>query len=132
MSAAFQWDQVDDPRVSPVRAGRARLAIRVEIQGSGASCAGVTQSISQGGAFVATPRPPSVGERLTLRLALPGLAAPVAIDAEVRWLRPIDDTAGRPAGIGVSFVNPPFGVSLCLAWLLNSHEAGLTPGRLLR
>ena len=79
--------------------------------------------ISQQGAFVATHRPPSVGERVTLRLAVPGLAVPLAVDAQVRWLRTIADTAGQPPGIGVSFVNPPYDVSLRIAWLLHSHEA---------
>lgn len=123
MSTAFEWGRVDDARQSPARSGRAYLELPVELLADGASCPGITRNISQEGAFVATRRPPSVGERVTLRLVVPGHAVPLAIKAEVRWLRPIEDTAGRPAGIGVSFVDPPFGVSLCLAWLLHSHEA---------
>lgn len=94
------------------------------VEADGVMSTGVTRNLSQEGAFVATRRPPSVGERLTLRLAVPGHDVPLAISALVRWLRPIDDAAGRPAGIGVSFVDPPFGVSLCIAWLLNSRDAG--------
>jgi uncharacterized protein (TIGR02266 family) len=124
MSAAFDWGRVDDGRESPARSGRARLELPVELRGAGGvSCIGITRNISQEGAFVATRRPPSVGERLTVRLVVPGHAVPLAIAAEVRWLRPIEDTAGRPAGVGVSFIDPPFGVSLCLAWLLHSHES---------
>jgi Tfp pilus assembly protein PilZ len=122
MSAAFEWSRPDDVRHSPARSGRARLEIPVLVEG-GVTCAGITQNLSQEGAFVATPRPPSVGEWVMLRLAVPGHDVPLAIKAEVRWLRPIDDAAGRPAGIGVSFMDPPFGVSLCIAWLLHSNEA---------
>jgi Tfp pilus assembly protein PilZ len=122
MSAAFEWSRPDDVRHSPTRSGRARLEIPVLVEAEGAMSAGITRNLSQEGAFVATPRPPSVGERLTLRLAVPGHEVPLAISALVRWLRPIDDAAGQPAGIGVSFVDPPFGVSLCIAWLLHSHE----------
>jgi uncharacterized protein (TIGR02266 family) len=122
MSAAFDWGRFDDMPQSPARSGRAPLEIPVLVEGDGATCAGITRNISQEGAFVATRRPPSVGERLTLRLAVPGHDVPLAIGAEVRWLRAIDDTAGRPAGIGVSFIDPPFGVSLCIAWLLQSSE----------
>lgn len=123
MSAAFDWGRVEDVPQSPARSGRARLELPVELWSGDGSCAGITRNISQEGAFVAVHRPPSVGERVTLRLVVPGHAVPLAIAAEVRWLRPIDDAAGRPAGIGVSFVNPPFGVSLCLAWLLHAQEA---------
>jgi Tfp pilus assembly protein PilZ len=123
MSAALEWGRVDDGRQSPARSGRARLELAAELRSDGASCIGVTRNISQEGAFIATRRPPSVGERLIVRLVVPGHAVPLAIAAEVRWLRPIDDTAGRPAGVGVSFIDPPFGVSLCLAWLLHSHES---------
>ena len=104
------------------RLGRAPIEIPVELLIGGAVCDGVTGNISQEGAFVATRRPPSVGEKITLRLAVPGHAVPLAVNADVRWLRPIADPAGRPAGIGVSFVDPPYGVSLCIAWLL--HCAG--------
>ena len=122
MSAAFEWERYSDARVSPPRSGRTPLEIPVELRSGDASAPGITRNISQEGAFVATRRPPSVGERITLRLVIPGHAVPLAVDAEVRWLRPIADTAGQPAGIGVSFVNPPYGVSLCIAWLLNAHE----------
>ena len=122
MSASFEWERFD-VRTSPVGSGRAPLEIPVELQSDGASCAGATRNISQEGAFVATYRPPSVGERVTLRLAVPGLVVPLAVDAQVRWRRTIADTAGRPPGIGVSFVNPSYDVSLCIAWLLHSHEA---------
>jgi uncharacterized protein (TIGR02266 family) len=116
----FDWERYD-ARTSPAHAGRARLAIPVELQSDGASFDGVTGNISQDGAFVATPRPPSVGERVTLRLAVPGHAVLLAVDAEVRWLRP-SAAGGQPAGVGLSFIDPPFGVSLCIAWLL--HCAG--------
>ena len=122
MSAAFDWGRFDDTSQSPARSGRAPVELPVLVEGDGSMCAGITRNISQDGAFVATSRPPSVGERLTLRLAVPGHDVPLAIGAEVRWLRAIDDAAGRPAGIGVSFIDPPFGVSLCIAWLLHSSE----------
>ena len=122
MSVSFEWKRIDVP-TSPGRSGRAPVEIPVAMQGGGASWTGVTRNLSQEGAVVATRRPPSVGELVTLRLSVPGNAVPLSVDAEVRWLRPIADTAGQPAGIGVSFVNPPYGASLCIAWLLHVHEA---------
>lgn len=125
MSAVFEWERVDDVRETPARSGRARLELPVELESGGASCAAVTCNISQEGAFVATPRLPSVGERVTLKVLFPAHVTPIAVDAEVRWRRAPsgDEGGGRSAGIGVRFIDPPFGVSLCLAWLLHSHEA---------
>jgi hypothetical protein len=106
------------------RKGRARLAIPVDVRWGGASCAGVTQNVSRDGAFVATPRLHPVGERLTLRLTAPGFNLPLVLQAEVRWLRAVaqGDGIGLPAGIGVQFVDPPLGMRLCLAALLEPHE----------
>jgi uncharacterized protein (TIGR02266 family) len=118
MSAVFEWDRFDHDHGTRGRSGRARMKIPVELVTGGDVCDGVTRDISQEGAFVATRRPPSVGDRVILRLAVPGHAVPLAVNAEVRWLRPIADAAGQPAGIGVAFVDPPYGVSLCIAWLL--------------
>jgi Tfp pilus assembly protein PilZ len=107
----------------PPRTGRAHLAIPVDVRRGGASCAGVTQNVSRDGAFVATPRLHPVGERLTLRLTAPGFSLPLVLQAEVRWLRPVAQGEGDrwPAGIGVQFVDPPLGMRLCLAALLEAH-----------
>src|SRR4051812_41415235 len=122
MSVSIEWERLDVP-TSPVRSGRAPVEIPVEMQGGGASWIGVTSNLSRGGAFSATRSPRSTGERVSLRLSAPGKAVPLSVAAEVRWHRPRADPAGQPAGIGVSFVNPPYGVSLCIAWLLHVHEA---------
>jgi uncharacterized protein (TIGR02266 family) len=94
----------------------------VQLQSGDGSSRGVTRDISQAGAFIATSRPCAVGERLTLQLAVPGFAAVLTVEAEVRWLRPATDAAGLPAGIGVSFVDPSFAVSLRIAWLLYARR----------
>ena len=122
MSAGFAWQRHDDVGVSAARSGRTPLELPVHLQSGDTSCRGVTRDISQAGAFVATSRPYLVGERLILQLAVPGVVAVLAIEAEVRWLRPVTDAAGLPAGIGVSFVDPPFAVSLRLAWLLYARR----------
>jgi uncharacterized protein (TIGR02266 family) len=124
MSLASFGPQRLTPPGPPPRPGRAPLEIPVDVRRAGASSAGVTQNVSRDGAFVATPRLHAVGERLTLRLTAPGFSLPLVLQAEVRWLRPVAQGEGdrRPAGIGVQFVDPPLGMRLCLAALLEPHE----------
>src|SRR5262245_25653597 len=121
--AALESDAADrvDPR--PLPPARVSVKIPVNLQFAGVFCAGVTRNISQDGAFIATPWRLPVGQRVTLRLAVPGHRAPFEVEAEVRWLRPDADGDSRPAGIGVQFVDPPIGVSLCLAGLLQANQA---------
>ena len=77
------------------------------------------------GAFVATPWLLPFGSRITLKLSVPGYGVPLAVEAEVRWFRSgaDADADSRPGGIGVQFVDPPTGVALCLAGLLQARAA---------
>jgi Tfp pilus assembly protein PilZ len=124
MSIASFGPERSMAREPPPRTGRAPLALPVDVRRNGVSCAGVTQNVSRDGAFVATPRLHPVGERLTLRLTAPGFNLPLVFQAEVRWLRPVAQGEGdrRPGGIGVQFVDPPLGMRLCLAALLEPYE----------
>ena len=117
-----QFHSAREPRPHP---RRGPLQIPVEMQGGRISCAGVTANVSPEGAFVATPWLLPVGSRLTLKLSVPGYGVPFAVEAEVRWFRggAEADADNRPGGIGVQFIDPPAGVSLCLAGLLQSRAA---------
>lgn len=75
----------------PLRSGRARLEIPVDVRGAELSEPGVTRNISLDGAFVDTRRLLPVGERVTLRLFVPGFGVPFVVKAEVRWLRSVND-----------------------------------------
>ena len=96
-------DRASDDR----RAGRIALEVPVRLRSDAGSCAGVTKNICAGGVFVATLRSFSVGERVALRLAIPGDAEPVEALAEVRWSRPFHDLDDRPVGLGLRFIDMP-------------------------
>lgn len=101
----------DRERASDGRAGRIPLTIAVQIRNQSrngaASFAGVTKNICAGGLFVATLRPLAIGERITVRLRLPGDVEPVEALAEVRWSRPFQELDDRPAGLGLRFIDTP-------------------------
>ena len=96
-------DRASDDR----RAGRIALEVPVRLCGGAGSCAGVTKNICAGGVFVATLRSFSVGERVAVRLAIPGDADPVEALAEVRWSRPFHDLDDLPVGLGLKFIDMP-------------------------
>ncbi len=56
-----------------------------------------TLSLGLGGAFIATPLPPTLGTTFSLSLHLPNVPTPLEVKAEARWL------AGHGNGLGVKF-----------------------------
>ncbi len=96
-------DRASDDR----RAGRIVLEVPVRLHGGVGSWAGVTKNICAGGVFVATLRSFSVGERVAIRLTIPGDAEPVEALAEVRWCRPLQELDDRPVGLGLRFIDTP-------------------------
>jgi len=91
------------------RARRAALEVPVRLRAGAASCAGVTKNIGPGGMFVATVRPLSVGERVTVTLKMnEGDPEPVEALTEVRWCRRFDELDGQgPPGVGLRFIDTP-------------------------
>jgi uncharacterized protein (TIGR02266 family) len=120
---AIASDHLDDVERAP-RSGRAAVELAVYLHAWDGATAGLTRNISPEGAFVATPRMLPVGDRVMLMLAVPGRRAPLAVRAEVRWTRGIQESgeARQPAGMGLRFVDPPFGVSLSLAEIIEDHH----------
>jgi uncharacterized protein (TIGR02266 family) len=87
---------------------RTPLEVKVDFELNDMTCTGVTRNISAGGVFVATEELARVGDRITLKLTLPGTGRRLAVQTEVRWIRakksPPDERA--PAGVGLQFLNP--------------------------
>ena len=105
----------DRDRASDGRAGRIALEVPIQLRSQDrtedrtdeGSFTGVTKNICAGGVFVATLRSFAVGERVTVRLRIPGDAEPVEALAEVRWSRPFQELDDRPAGLGLRFIDTP-------------------------
>jgi uncharacterized protein (TIGR02266 family) len=114
---------VDGIRQGAQRAGRAAVEIAVALHSVDGPLPGVTRNISPDGAFVATPAVLAVGERLMLMLAFPGDRGSLAVRAEVRWSRPAAPGPDRrPVGMGLRFLEPPLGVVLAIADLVESQR----------
>jgi uncharacterized protein (TIGR02266 family) len=63
-----------------------------------------SKDLSQGGVFVRTPLPFNIGERLRIRLTIPGQQVPFALEGVVRWTVPLNDKDREP-GMGLEFVD---------------------------
>jgi uncharacterized protein (TIGR02266 family) len=121
---AIDVDRIDWTRQEPLRHGRVGVEIAVELDGHGDGRAGITRNVSAAGAFVATRAELRVGELVTLRLAIPGYSVAIPVRAEVRWVRPSAETAGRSAGAGLRFVEPSIAASASIAALLQGAVTG--------
>ena len=109
-------------RASDGRVGRVALEIPVQLRNREGSCGGVTKNICAGGLFVATIRSFPIGERVAVRLAIPGDAEPVEVLAEVRWSRPFQELDDRPAGLGLRFIDTPMRAAILVTELQRSRD----------
>ena len=117
-----EWTPAERGRASDGRAGRVPLEIPVQLRNREGSCAGVTKNICAGGLFVATIRAFPVGERVAVRLTIPGDTAPVEVLAEVRWSRPFQEPDNRPAGLGLRFIDTPMRAAILVTELQRSRD----------
>ena len=102
----------DWARASDGRAGRIPLEIAIQIRSQKnetdeQSWTGVTKNMCGGGLFVATLQSLPIGERVAVRLKIPGDAEAVEALAEVRWSRPFQELDDQPAGFGLRFIDTP-------------------------
>lgn len=93
--------QTTDRRLSP----RYAVTVRVTFESEHNFFTGLTQDLSGGGLFVATPSLCPIGTRVQVRMHLPTSAEPLDVLTEVRWVRHQDvPGGGGKAGVGLMFV----------------------------
>ncbi len=85
------------------QAARVPVSFDITFRSEDYSAKGVTQNISMGGAFVATPYPMPLGQTIELELHLPdGAVSAVGVP---RWARMSTERSLRPSGMGVQFTD---------------------------
>jgi uncharacterized protein (TIGR02266 family) len=87
------------------RQGRLDLDVAVHLSTHEGGSLGVAKNVSSGGMFVATSRLLSVGDQVAVCLSMLDEAQIVEAEAEVRWLRRLPEGDGKPAGMGLRFVD---------------------------
>ena len=83
------------------------LEVKVDLESDHNFYTGLTQNISAGGLFIATHHLRRIGDRITLKFALPGSDQPLAVETEVRWIRENSSLqrVDGATGMGVRFIN---------------------------
>src|SRR5437667_2489614 len=107
MSVAFTDDTpFIDEGANRSRMGRVEAKVPVYLWSDDEDCVlGVTQNVCIGGMFVATRRALPVGARVMVRTSILDDAEPVEIEAQVCWSRRVGAGQGKPAGLGLRFVD---------------------------
>ena len=111
-------------RTDKGRANRVRLDVPVQLRERGASSTGLAKNIGPGGVFVATVRPLSIGDRVTVTLKTKSDVAPIEALAEVRWCRPFVELNDLPAGVGLRFIDTPLRAAILANELRRSRQPG--------
>lgn len=97
--------------------------VKVDYRSAGSFMTDYAANISKGGIFIKTSLPLPVGERVRLRLTLPGGDAPFALDGVVKWVSTLRDKDKPMAGMGVEFVNFDDEIREKLKALVRAYEA---------
>lgn len=87
------------------RSPRIPADVKVDYRTVGSFITDYTRNISKGGLFVQTSLPLEVGERVRLRLTLPGGDAPFGLDGVVKWVSTLRDKDKHAPGMGIEFVD---------------------------
>ena len=78
--------------------------IKVDYRTVGTFVTDYTANLSHGGLFVRTSLPFDPGERVRLRVTIPGQDLPFPLEGVVRWNRKVGEEGGD-AGMGIEFVD---------------------------
>ena len=81
---------------------RAPAEVKIDYRTVGSFITDYTKDLSQGGAFIQTSLPLPVGEKVRLRITIPGHALPFSLEGVVRWSTGPSVT-DRTAGMGIEF-----------------------------
>jgi len=109
---------------------RASVALTARFSGTSETrqYEGVCQNLSRSGLFLGTSRPAPVGAQLKFDCELVEGVARIRGVARVMWVRHEASGAGRPAGMGLRFLNLEPGSDALIADVLARGDIG-TSGR---
>ncbi len=84
------------------RATRANKKVKSEVADSQSLTFSTSQNISQGGIFISTPDPLTIGSEVSLSLYIPG-EDPVKLKGVVRWTNE-NESPEKSCGMGIEFI----------------------------
>jgi uncharacterized protein (TIGR02266 family) len=119
--------KVQDQQQQNLRASeRFDLEVKVDLESDHNFYTGLTQNISAGGLFIATHHIRKIGDRITLKFALPGSADLISVETEVRWIREnsaLHKVQDGSTGMGVRFINLSADATAAIQRFLQSRDS---------
>jgi uncharacterized protein (TIGR02266 family) len=117
--------KVADSHANVRAAERYDLEIKVDLESEHNFYTGLTQNISAGGLFIATHHLRRIGDRITLKFALPGSEQPVEVETEVRWIRENSalNRVDGATGMGVRFINLSPSATAAITQFLSNRDS---------
>jgi len=84
-----------------------RHPVEVEQAYAGRRFVAYARNIGAGGMFLESPEPFVQGDFVRVKFAMPGTSSHLALEAQVVRADPGDPVCGRPAGVGIRFLDAP-------------------------
>jgi uncharacterized protein (TIGR02266 family) len=102
------------------------LEVKVDLESDSNFYTGLTQNISAGGLFIATHHIRRIGDKISLKFALPGTPEPITVETEVRWIREnsaLHRVGDGNTGMGVRFINLSADATAAINRFLESRDS---------
>jgi uncharacterized protein (TIGR02266 family) len=117
--------KVDDDFKNVRASERHDLEVKVDLESDSNFYTGLTQNISAGGLFIATHHLRRIGDRITLKFALPGSDQMIAVETEVRWIRENSSLhrVDGATGMGVRFINLSAEATTAISTFLQNRDS---------
>jgi len=110
-------------RIEKRDAPRTLIKIQINIESEGAYLYDYSWDMGEGGIFISTEKPLSVGETVKLKFILPEVLEEVEATGKVAWVNP-PGSVDPPPGMGVKFVDLSEEMRNHIQEVINKIEGG--------
>lgn len=100
---------------------RAPVVLQLQYRSAGHLLVNYCTNLSRGGVFIPCPDLLPIGTHLQLEVLVPGQGAATRLDADVRWLRTVDEPDG-PRGMGLAFRDVDSALGMRIDGLVTDFE----------
>ncbi len=110
-------------RIEKREAPRTMIRIQVNCECDDAFIYDYSYDMSEGGIFLSTSEPRSVGDRIKLGFILPEVLEEIEVTGEVTWVNP-PGSQDLPPGMGIKFLELPEDKKELIQEVINRIEGG--------
>jgi CheY-like chemotaxis protein len=105
---------------------RVNMSVKAVVSDDSTSREMSTFSVGEGGLYLCTDQPNPVGAKLTIKLPLPGLIAPLILQGEIVYINTTSE-GGVPNGAGIKFIGMDENTVTLLTHYMMSYLSDFVP-----